>query len=135
MTATADHPVRRAMRRVLVVEDHLESARALGELVVLWGHASAVVSSGEAALAAVEAFAPTAVLVDLGLPGMRGGELADRLRAGRGGDRLLLVALSGCDADDADVGRFDHHMRKPIDLAVLERWLAEPRRRTRKETP
>jgi CheY-like chemotaxis protein len=129
--------VRGAMRRVLVVEDHAESARALGELVALWGHAPAVVSSGEEALATVEVFAPTAVLVDLGLPGMRGSELADRLRAGCGGDRLLLVALSGCDAEDADVRQFDHHMRKPIDLAVLERWLgdARPPDRMRKEKP
>jgi len=78
-----------------------------------------VAYDGPGALAEVRARRPDVVLLDIGLPGMDGYEVARRLRAAEGGARMLLVAVSAYgqdeDRESARAAGFDHHMTKPID--------------------
>jgi CheY-like chemotaxis protein len=113
--------------RILVVDDHVESAHGLAELLGLWGHETHVAHDGPSALAAATRLHPTVALLDLGLPGMDGCTLARRLRE-LALPAILLVALTGSDAPDdrtriAAAG-FDHHFVKPVDFDRLERLLA-----------
>jgi PAS domain S-box-containing protein len=114
-----------ATLRVLVVEDQADSARSLSLLLELLGHEVEVVADGRNAIEAVERFRPTVVLLDIGLPGMDGYEVARRLRAR--GSKALLVSLTGY-GRDADKLRsreagFDDHLVKPVELETLERLL------------
>jgi len=126
-TSASSHPAS-AHRRVLVVDDNEDAASTLAMLLELWGHEVATVGDGPAALAAVAAQRPETVLLDLGLPGMTGYEVAQRLRAS-GEKDLQIVAISGYGQPD-DVARakasgFDAHLTKPVEPAVLQRLLAE----------
>jgi len=118
--------------RVLVVDDNADAAAAVGKLMELLGHEVAVAHDGPAALAAAAAVPPDLILLDIGLPGMEGYEVAARLRAA-GNTRATLVALTGYGRED-DVRRsrdagFDHHLVKPVDLAQLRRITADLRGR------
>jgi CheY-like chemotaxis protein len=109
--------------RVLVVDDNVDAAKMLGQLLTFAGHEVSMVHDGPAALAAVDAAPPDLVLLDIGLPGMDGYAVAARLRAT--GHATALVALSGYGTED-DIRRsrdagFDHHLVKPIDFAQLRR--------------
>ena len=112
--------------RILVVDDSIDSAETLGELLKIWGHDVRLAHDGETALAAAREYRPEVILLDIGLPGMDGFAVATQLRkdglAGR-----LLVALTGYgeqqDRDRAqDVG-FDHHLVKPVDPDSLQKLL------------
>ncbi|MES2857875.1 MAG: hybrid sensor histidine kinase/response regulator [Pseudomonadota bacterium] len=112
--------------RVLVVDDNRDSAETLGLLLRTLGIDTRVVFSGEAALAAVESYRPTALFLDIGMPLMDGYEVARRIRA-LPGHRIGLVALTGW-SQASDLARtrdagFDFHMSKPADFAELERIL------------
>ena len=114
--------------RVLVVDDNRDAADSLALLLQLWGHLPVVAYDGPSALEAARASPPDLVLLDIGLPGMNGFELASRLRGQPGGDDLLLVAITGY-GQASDVRRarevgFDHHFVKPIDPDVLLGLLA-----------
>jgi signal transduction histidine kinase len=116
-----------ARRRVLVVEDNLDAAEAIETLLRLHGHEVEVVHEGRAALEVAGSRPPDVVLLDLGLPGMDGYELARRLRAELG-SRLRLVAMTGYGQEEdrrrsADAG-CDHHLVKPVQFADVERLLA-----------
>src|SRR5262249_58416611 len=76
--------------RILVVEDHQDTAESLAAMLEGWGHEVEVAFEGRAALRAVAARAPDVVLSDLGLPGMDGYELARQLRQQPGSGRILL---------------------------------------------
>lgn len=121
------------MPRVLIVDDQPETAESLAELVRLWGHTVTIATDGPSALAAVAGDAPDVVVLDIGLPGMDGYEVARRLRARPGGERLVLLALTGHGTDEhlreADAAGFDHHVLKPIDFERLETLLVKPARR------
>ncbi len=117
-------------RRVLVVEDNIDAAEALRMLLELMGHLVRVVHDGPSALEQVEAFGPQVVLLDVGLPEMDGIEVATRLRALPGGDRLILVAVTGWGQDDdrqrtREAG-FDEHLIKPVDTREIRRVLEIP---------
>ena len=112
--------------RMLVVEDHADSARSLSLLLELLGHEVEVSVDGLQALEAVERFRPAVVLLDIGLPGMDGYEVARRLRAR--GSKALLVSVTGY-GRDADKLRsreagFDHHLVKPVDPEILKKLIA-----------
>ena len=112
--------------RMLVVEDRADSARSLALLLELLGHEVDVVADGQQALEAVERFRPAVVLLDIGLPGMDGYEVARRLRAR--GSKALLVSLTGY-GRDADRLRsreagFDHHLVKPVEPETLKKLIA-----------
>jgi signal transduction histidine kinase len=110
--------------RVLVVDDNLDAARSLGLLLELMGVEVNVVNDGPAALAALSTFRPTLVLLDIGMPGMDGYEVARRIRSRDDGRDLKLIALTGWgQADDRErshLAGFDHHLLKPADMSVLK---------------
>jgi PAS domain S-box-containing protein len=118
--------------RVLVVDDNGDAATAVGQLMEILGHEVALAPDGPAALAAANAAPPDLILLDIGLPGMDGYEVAARLRAA-GHTRAALVALTGYGREN-DVRRsrdagFDYHLVKPVDFAQLERITADLRGR------
>lgn len=116
--------------RVIIVEDHEESAEGLSELMAVWGYESHIATNGERALELIEAVAPHVVISDIGLPGMDGHELARRIRKASGGAGILLVALTGTsDGETLADSNFDHTLVKPVELDVLERLLENETRR------
>jgi signal transduction histidine kinase/ActR/RegA family two-component response regulator len=119
---------RGAGRRVLVVDDNLDSAETLGTVLEIAGHEVWLAHDGEEALVLVERHRPEAVLLDIGLPKLDGYEVARRLRLDPGNDGILLVAVTGYGKEeDRDRGRlagFDHHLVKPVDLEALRDLLA-----------
>lgn len=120
-------PVAEQTLRILVVDDNRDSAESLAMLLELGGHEVRTSYDGVAALDAIAADRPDAVLLDIGLPGLDGYEVARRVRAMPGAAAVLLVAVSGYGGEDdrersRDAG-FDHHLVKPVDLAALERLL------------
>ena len=116
-------PSARAVRRILVVDDDVDSATSLTLLLELKGLETAMAHDGLEALSALEAFQPDAVLLDLSLPEIDGHEVARRMRALPGGDKLLLLALTGWTQEE-DRARsreagFDDHLLKPVDFQEL----------------
>ncbi len=115
--------------RVLIVDDHVESAEGLAELLDAWGYDPHIAGDGERALELMEAIAPQAVVTDVVLPGIDGHELARRIRAMRGGRETLLIALTGSiDERDFAASGFDHRLRKPVAIDELQRLLETARR-------
>jgi CheY-like chemotaxis protein len=114
-------------RRVLIVEDNLDAAETLADLLELWGLEVRVACTGPAAIEAVRDEPPDVALLDIGLPGMDGYEVVRRLREQPGLDQVLLVALSGygqeADRRRAREAGFHQHLTKPVDVAELQRLL------------
>ncbi|HEV8239200.1 MAG TPA: MASE1 domain-containing protein [Thermoanaerobaculia bacterium] len=114
--------------RMLIVEDQRDAAEGLAELMRMQGFAVEIALDGQAALASAAERVPAVVLLDLGLPGLDGYEVARRLRRLPGLEGALVVALSGYGRDeDRQRGReagIDHHLVKPVELRELERVLA-----------
>jgi CheY-like chemotaxis protein len=126
-TANASGADAQAGLRILVVDDNEDAACALGELLTLKGHTVHVAFGAPEALQRQPLFLPQVCLLDIGLPGMDGYELAQRLRQQGAGRALALVAITGYGQDSdrrraADAG-FDHHLTKPVDLAALDALL------------
>ncbi|HEV8578343.1 MAG TPA: chemotaxis protein CheB [Thermoanaerobaculia bacterium] len=115
-------------RRVLVVDDNVDTAESLALLLRLKGHQVETAHDGPAALAKAHSFHPEVVLLDIGLPGLDGYQVASRLRRRRRTARALLVALTGYgQEEDQHLAReagFDHHLTKPVDLLVIHELLA-----------
>jgi CheY-like chemotaxis protein len=114
-------------QRILVVDDNRDAADTLGLLLEADGAEVRVVYDGRAALAMAETFAPHSVLLDLGMPGMDGYEVARRLRQDARFAGMRIVALTGW-GQDADRRQsrtrgFAHHLTKPVDLDDLVRIL------------
>ncbi len=117
-----------ALARILVVDDNADAADSLGSLLQLEGHRVAVTYRSSDALAKLDEFKPTIVLLDIGLPEIDGYEIARRIRASGNHDRVRLVALTGYgQADDRQRAKscgFDDHLVKPVEFAALRRVLA-----------
>jgi signal transduction histidine kinase/CheY-like chemotaxis protein len=116
----------RRARKVLVVDDNVDAAESLADLVRLLGHEVEVAFDGPSAIRSAAASRPDVVLCDIGLPGMDGYAVAQAIRAGGCDGRL--VAVTGYaqpeDVQRAAAAGFDGHVPKPPDAAVLERLLA-----------
>ncbi len=117
-------------RKILVVDDQVDAASILARLLRSRGHQPRVASDGASALEAIAAELPDVVLLDIGLPGMNGYEIARRIRAEAGNNSVLLVALTGY-GQDADIrlareAGFDHHLVKPTDLEAIEALFNAP---------
>jgi CheY-like chemotaxis protein len=116
-------------RRVLVIEDNEDSRLSLRELIRGLGHDVHEAADGVAGLESALAIAPDLALVDIGLPGLDGYEVARRLREHPIGRRLRLVALTGYglpeDRQRAIDAGFDRHLVKPVDPAQLAALLGE----------
>ena len=123
----AGSPSQRPGSRILVVDDSVDSAETLGELLKIWGHDVRLAHDGPGAVAAARDYRPEVVLLDIGLPGMDGFAVAAQLRKEGIGGRIL-VALTGYgeqkDRDRAQQAGFDHHLVKPIDPDTLQKLLA-----------
>ncbi len=116
-------------RRILVVDDNVDAANSLAKLLSrIYGQEVRVAHDGPSALGLVEGFQPEIVLLDIGLPGMDGHEVARRLRARPDFERTLLVALTGwgqeTDRQKSREAGFDRHLVKPVDPVTLLDLLA-----------
>ena len=124
-------PAPSSSRRVLVIEDNVDSAQTLKEALELNGHRVEVAYTGLEGLQKAHASRPDVVLCDIGLPGMNGFELAKAMRADPDLGSATLIALSGYalpeDVDQARAAGFDLHLAKPPDLVELERTIVRAR--------
>jgi signal transduction histidine kinase/ActR/RegA family two-component response regulator len=114
--------------RVLVVDDNVDAADTLAELLGALGATVEVAYGGHEAIEATTRFGPDALLLDIGMPGMDGYEVARTLRRMPGHGDLLLIALTGWgqehDQQRSRAAGFNHHMVKPPDIVELRRLLS-----------
>ncbi|QKM49892.1 Autoinducer 2 sensor kinase/phosphatase LuxQ [Burkholderia glumae] len=114
--------------RVLIVDDNVDAADSLSALLRLQGHTVEVAYSAEDAIRCAEAFCPQVALLDIGLPGMSGYELARTLRAKPRLAGMRLVAVTGYgqtnDVRTAHEAGFDEHLVKPVEPSALVRSLS-----------
>jgi PAS domain S-box-containing protein len=115
-------------KRILVVDDNAAQARSLAMLLRLRGQVVKVAQDGPAAIEAAASFDPEVVILDIGMPGMNGYELASRLRRDLGLDQALLIALTGYGTEEdrrlTHEAGFDAHLVKPLIPGALEALLA-----------
>ena len=121
-------PVTAPRQRVLVVDDNQDAANTLATVLTLDGYDTKTASDGPSALDAAREFCPGVIFLDIGLPGMSGYAVAERLRADPAFAGTLLVALTGWGGEEdrrriREAG-FDIHLTKPVDLEAVEDILA-----------
>jgi CheY-like chemotaxis protein len=117
-----------ACRRILVVDDNIDAARSLAKvLTLLHGQNVEIAHDGPSALESAEAFRPQIVLLDIGLPGMSGHEVAEQLRRRPWFEGGLLVAVTGWGQEEdratSLAAGFDYHLVKPVNQATLQNLL------------
>ncbi|RYF41915.1 MAG: response regulator [Comamonadaceae bacterium] len=114
--------------RVLVVDDNHDAGDSLAMILEMLGAQVQVARGGAEAIEAFPGYQPTAVLLDIGMPGMNGYEVARALRSRFPEQRAVLVALTGWGQDDdrkrAREAGFDHHLVKPAEIDALQQLLA-----------
>ena len=117
-------------RRMLVVDDNSDSAESLALLARTWGHDVETAADGYAALERAAEFAPDVVLLDIGLPGMDGYEVARRLRELPSAMSALILGITGYgmerDRQSSKDAGIDEHLVKPVDIDKLEKLLQTP---------
>ena len=119
----ADSTTATAIRRVLLVDDNVDAVESMEILLQAFGYEVATAIHPELALARLEAFAPDAAVIDIGLPGMDGYQLAAEIRRRLGGKPMRLIAFTGYGGSD-DIARataagFDAHLVKPVEIDRL----------------
>jgi CheY-like chemotaxis protein len=118
-----------AKRRILVVDDHEDSAEGLGALLRITGNEVRIAHDGLEAVEAAAAFLPDVVLLDIGLPKLDGYEAARRIRDAQGA-HVLLIAVTGWGQEEdrlrSKEAGFDHHLTKPIRADALQELLGPP---------
>jgi CheY-like chemotaxis protein len=111
--------------RVLVVDDHPDSAESLARLLQLAGHEAQFLTDAAVVEDAIQKFKPHVLLLDIAMPRIDGWTLARTLRQHYTPDDLKIVALTGFDTADAHVtsrkAGFDAHVAKPFDSALVEK--------------
>ncbi len=127
--AQAPEPARITPRRILVVDDNADAAHMLAATLELAQHELRVALDGQEALRLAAAFRPQVVLLDIGLLGMDGYEVVQRLRQSPATREALIIAVSGyggaADRRRARQAGFDHHLTKPIAAGALEALIAQ----------
>lgn len=117
-------------RRVLVVDDNVDAARSYAEIARLWKHEVRVAYDGPAALEMAKAYRPEIVLLDIGLPGISGYEVARRLRQQPEFQKTFLVATTGYGQEEdrrrSREAGFNCHLVKPVAPDTLQDLLAHP---------
>jgi CheY-like chemotaxis protein/anti-sigma regulatory factor (Ser/Thr protein kinase) len=115
--------------RVLIADDNQDAAESLALLMRLDGHDADVVHDGPSALEAIRATSPDVAVLDIGMPGMNGYEVAEVVRQTVPKDALLLIAVTGWgaqgDVERATAAGFDYHFTKPVEPAKLISLLAD----------
>jgi CheY-like chemotaxis protein len=116
--------------RILVVDDSKDGADSLSVVLQMMGAESRAVYDGMSALALIESFAPTTVLLDIGMPEMDGHEVARRIRADPCHAGIRLIALTGWGADGdrrrTQESGFDDHWVKPVEPELLMSLVHRP---------
>ncbi|MET0387871.1 MAG: response regulator [Polyangiales bacterium] len=117
-------------RKVLIIEDNSDAQQVLKDLLELWGHTVATASDGLEGVTELQSFEPEVALVDIGLPGIDGYEVARRVRNDPKFRDVLLVALTGYGAPEqrtaAIEAGFDLHLVKPVDPERLSSLIVQP---------
>ena len=126
--ASTEHSPEARACRVLVVDDNVDAATAMAAMLELDGHRVETAFDGPSALERAERFEPDVALLDSGMPGMDGRELARRLAARPWATGLVLVAVTGWGREtdrrrSAEAG-FAHHLVKPVDPDEIAALLA-----------
>jgi len=133
---SSEPPLTHEPTRVLVIDDNVDAADSLAQLLSLRGHEVRTAYGGEDGVACAASFRPNLVLLDLGMPGVDGYEAARRMRALDGGADFTLVAVSGwgqaADRRRTEAGGIDYHRTKPLEEAQLRPAFAEARKRHRR---
>jgi PAS domain S-box-containing protein len=115
-------------KRVLVVDDNVDGAESLAKVLQLCGHKTRTAHTGTEALGAALEFGPDVVLLDIGLPGMSGYEVAKQLKSEPSLSGAVLVALTGWGSEDdkrqSREAGFDYHLTKPVEVTAIENILA-----------
>jgi signal transduction histidine kinase/DNA-binding response OmpR family regulator len=126
--AVSSQPHSTGGKRVLVVDDNIDAAESIAVFLRLEGHEVRTVSDGPQAVAIAQVFAPQVAVVDIGLPGMSGYEVARRLRQNAGQAPALLIALTGYgqkeDRSRSVEAGFHHHFVKPADPRIIQSAIA-----------
>jgi CheY-like chemotaxis protein len=114
---------------VLIIDDNVDAADSLAEFLTALGHTTHVAYDGKSALDAASRIRPATVILDIGMPGMNGYQVARRLRTEVGLVSSMLIAVSGytqeSDRQAAQAAGFDHHFAKPLDIPRLTALLAQ----------
>jgi signal transduction histidine kinase len=123
----ADAPAVATRRRILLVDDNQDALMSLANLLSLDGHEVRTAPNGLLALEAAPQFMPEVCVLDIGMPGMDGYELARRIRAQPWGESMVLVALTGW-GQEGDRRRsreagFDSHWVKPLDIELFTKYI------------
>lgn len=105
-------------RRLLVVDDNKDAAESMSMLLEMWGHEVVFAYDGPSALETAQRWQPEAIFLDIGLPGMDGYEVAERMREMPQAKDAVLIAITGYGQED-DRARsrragIDHHLVKPV---------------------
>jgi CheY-like chemotaxis protein len=114
--------------RVLIADDHQDSATSLVDLIKMWGHEAHAVFDGRAALRSIDIYHPDVLILDILMPNLDGFQLAEALREEQMADRTALIAHSAYFDDDyrrkaIEVG-IDHYLLKPVEPMYLKSLLA-----------
>jgi PAS domain S-box-containing protein len=122
-------PVTVSGHRLMVVDDNADAADSLALLLRLQGHEVKVAHNGPSALELAANYLPQMILLDIGMPGMDGYEVARRIRKRSGLEKVVLTALTGWGQQEdrrrsAEAG-FDHHLVKPPEPKLLEELLSD----------
>ena len=114
--------------RVLVVDDNVDAAESLALLLKANGHEVQAVYDGLTALEAARSYRPNLILLDIGLPGMNGFDVAKKVREEVELGKVVLVAMTGygqeSDKQRSQQAGFDHHLVKPADFSAVKQILA-----------
>jgi CheY-like chemotaxis protein len=117
--------------RILVADDNQDLLESLAALLEHCGHRVYRAPDGPQALQTAARVHPDAAILDIGMPGLSGYEVARRLRSDAGGERIFLIAHTAWgeeqDKATAYAAGFDRHCTKPLDFAALSRLLAQGR--------
>jgi CheY-like chemotaxis protein len=116
--ASGSGEVRNARRRLLVVDDNRDAAESMSMLLEMWGHEVVFAYDGPSALETAEKWQPEAVFLDIGLPGMDGYQVAEKLRELPQARDAVLIAITGYGQEDDRLrsrrAGIDHHLVKPV---------------------
>ena len=116
-------------QRVLIIDDNRDSADSLRMLLQIWGFDSMCANDGAEGLSLARTFSPGIVLLDIGLPGTSGYEVAQQLRRLPQTQGSVLVAITGYGQDEdrrrTSAAGFDHHLVKPVSPEQLAHVLAK----------
>jgi len=126
-TLSTLHPPPATKRRILIVDDNVDSAESLTILLDLEGNETHTAYDGLDALAAAASFRPDVILLDIGLPELNGYDVARKIREQPWGRHIMLVALTGWGQEEdrrrSHEAGFDHHLTKPVDPMSLKKLL------------